>query len=143
MKSLPIDILKGWRVVVIDDEPDGVEVVQILLEMYGAEVLTASNGPDGIALIIKNRPRFVICDISMPGMSGWEVIEALKLERSTGEIPVVALTAHAMTGDREKAMAHGFHNYLTKPIKPEIFVNSLLELLIYDIPELKHALYAS
>lgn len=131
-----MDILSGWRVLVIDDEPDAAEVTQILLEMYGAEVVTAANGREGLEKVTIYHPRFIVCDISMPEMSGWEVIEQLKLDRATSSIPVVALTAHAMTGDRQKAIEMGFHNYLTKPLYPETFVMELLNLLTDDIPEL-------
>ena len=136
MNMVPDDILNGWRVLVIDDEPDAAEVTKLLLEMYGANVTTASNGREGMERVTIHRPRFIICDISMPEMSGWEVIEQLKLDRSTASIPVIALTAHAMSGDRQKAIAQGFHNYLSKPLHPETFVQQLLTLLTDDIPEL-------
>jgi CheY-like chemotaxis protein len=133
--------LNGWTVVVVDDEPDSAEVASILLEMKGATVVVANNGRDGLNLIEKHRPRFVITDLSMPEMNGWQMTNALKLgDRSVAEIPVVALTAHATTGDRSKALALGFHNYLTKPLEPDTFVQQLLELLVADIPELKRLL---
>ena len=137
---IPEDILNGWTVLVIDDEPDAAEVVQMLLEMYGATVLTAKNGQEGLKLIAQQRPRFIICDISMPDMNGWEFIEVLKNDRTTIDIPAVALTAHAMMSDREKALSKGFHNYLTKPLRPETFVNQLLTLLSFEMPELKQLL---
>ena len=74
MNMLPEDILKGWKILVIDDEPDAAEVTKILLEMYQADVATASNGREGLEWVVNHRPRFIICDISMPEMSGWEVI---------------------------------------------------------------------
>jgi CheY-like chemotaxis protein len=134
--TVPENALAGWRVVVIDDEPDALEVAKILLEMVGATVLTAENGLDGLELIRTERPRFVVSDISMPEMSGWDLIDAVQKDRTIADIPVVALTAHAMSGDREKAFAKGFHYYLTKPLRPETFVNELLRLLVNDIPEL-------
>lgn len=140
LNPIPQDILVGWTVLVIDDEPDAAEVAQILLEMYGATVFVAKNGRVGLQQIIDHRPRFVICDISMPEMNGWEFVEELKNNRTTMDIPVVALTAHAMTGDREKALAKGFHNYLTKPLNPETFVSQLLTILTVDIPELEQLL---
>ena len=140
LNPIPDDILAGWTVLVIDDEPDAAEVAQILLEMYGANVMLANNGRQGLELTVQHRPRFVICDISMPEMNGWEFVEELKNNRTTSDIPVVALTAHAMTGDREKALAKGFHNYLTKPLQPETFVSQLLTILTVDIPELEQLL---
>lgn len=136
--EIPENILEGWTVLVVDDEPDSAEVASILLEMYGATVIVANNGRNGLEAIKKHRPRFVITDLTMPEMNGWEMTQALKLDdRGLASIPVIALTAHAMTGDRSRALGIGFHNYLTKPLQPETFVNQLLELLAYDFPELK------
>src|SRR5215204_3922669 len=97
---IPNNILEGWRVVVVEDEADSLEVATLLLEMYGAQVIGARNGREGIAMIQKHRPNFVISDLSMPEMSGWELIETLNHgERDLAEIPVIALTAHAMDHD--------------------------------------------
>ena len=135
---IPDNVLNGWTIVIIDDEPDSAEVAAMLLQMYGAVVVVAHNGQEGLDAVKKHRPRFVITDLSMPEMNGWEMTSALKLgDRDVAEIPVVALTAHATTGDRSKALAMGFHNYLTKPLEPEVFVSQLLELLVNDIPDLK------
>jgi CheY-like chemotaxis protein len=142
LKSIPPDVIQGWQVLVIDDEPDAAEIVKMLLEMYGAQVITAYNGIEGLNAIRRHRPRFVICDISMPEMSGWELIEAVNKDRTISMIPIVALTAHAMSGDREKAIAKGFHNYLSKPLRPETFVSELLLLLTDEMPELKALLEA-
>jgi CheY-like chemotaxis protein len=136
--EIPENILEGWTVLVVDDEADSAEVASILLEMYGATVIVANNGRNGLEAIKKHRPRFVITDLTMPEMNGWEMTQALKLDdRGLASIPVIALTAHAMTGDRSRALGIGFHNYLTKPLQPETFVSQLLELLAYDFPELK------
>lgn len=128
------DILLNWNVVVCDDEPDSLEVATRILRHYGASVHPASNGAEALELVKKVRPRFVISDLSMPIMDGWSLLYELKSERSTAELPVIALTAHAMTGDRERAITAGFHNYLTKPLTPATFMHDLLRLLI-DIPE--------
>jgi CheY-like chemotaxis protein len=74
----------------------------------------------------------------MPEMSGWELIEALKHEeRVLAEIPVIALTAHAMDHDRRKAIEVGFHNFITKPLQPEKFVTQVIAILSVDLPELR------
>jgi CheY-like chemotaxis protein len=127
------NILRGRVVVVVDDEPDSLEVAQELLEMYDVVVITAANGKEGLEKTIQHRPAFVISDLSMPEMSGWEMLHALKTDRTTSEIPVIALTAHAMVGDRARAIAAGFHNCLTKPLQPETFINDLIKIVI-DIP---------
>ncbi len=137
--KIPDNILLGWQMVVIDDEPDSLEVAQIILETYGATVHTAVNGAIGLAVVRKVRPRCIICDISMPVLDGWGFIHTLKRDRALLDIPCIALTAHAMVGDRERAIAAGFHNYLTKPLTAGAFIQDLLRLLI-DIPELSQFL---
>lgn len=129
------DILKGWNIVVIDDESDSLMVAEILLQEYGAAVHTAANGAEGLERTREVRPRLIISDLSMPEVDGWAFIHTLRQEPSPlRDIPVVALTAHAMVGDRERAMAAGFHNYLTKPLTADTFMSNLLALLT-DIPE--------
>lgn len=135
MSNISPDVLKDWDVVVIDDEPDSLEVARFILDFYGANVHTAVNGKDGISLVEEVKPRFVISDLSMPEMDGWEFISTLKLRPHIQDIPVIALTAHAMKGDRERAVAAGFHNYLTKPLTATTFMDNLLILLL-DIPQL-------
>lgn len=129
------ELLVGWKVLVIDDEPDSLLVAQSLLEMCGAQVAVAANGQEGLDAIRSVRPDFVVSDLSMPVMSGWQMIFQLKQTPVTRDIPVIALTAHAMEGDRTRAIEVGFHNYLTKPLRPETFINDLLRLIL-DIPEL-------
>ena len=135
MSKIPSDLLSGWDVVVIDDEPDSLEVTRYILDFYGANVLTATNGQEGIALVQETKPHFVISDLSMPEMDGWEFVSALKSTVQMQDTPVIALTAHAMRGDRERAIAAGFHNYLTKPLTANTFMDELLTLLL-DIPQL-------
>ncbi len=129
------DLLKGWPVLVVDDEPDSLTVATMLLELCGAHVITASNGQEGLEMARLYRPKFIISDLSMPRMSGWQMLHELKADVRTSDIPCIALTAHAMEGDRNRAIAAGFHNYLTKPLRPETFANDLLRLLV-DIPEI-------
>ena len=139
MSQIPPDLLKGWDVVVIDDEPDSLEVARYILDFYSAHVYTATNGQEGVALVKQIKPRFVISDLSMPEMDGWEFLRELKSTVYTDQIPVIALTAHAMKGDRERAIAAGFHNYLTKPLTANTFMDELLTLLL-DIPQLSEYL---
>jgi CheY-like chemotaxis protein len=134
MTMLPRDILAGWKVLIIDDEPDSADVAKSILGYFGAEVVTAGNGKEGIDKLRTFTPSLVVCDISMPVLDGWGVISQLKKNRAWIDIPVIALTAHAMVGDREKAIAAGFHNHLTKPLSPQTFVQDMLILLI-DLPQ--------
>jgi CheY-like chemotaxis protein len=129
------DILAGWTVLVVDDEEDSLNVATRILKYYGANVLTANSGYQGLEVAAREKPRFIISDLSMPGMDGWGLIEALKSDGALASIPVIALTAHAMIGDRQRAIEAGFHNYLTKPLTPATFMRDLLNLLM-DIPDL-------
>lgn len=137
--QIPDNLLEGWDIVVLDDEEDSLEVADIILNEYGANVHTASNGEEGLETVRQVKPRFVISDLSMPVMDGWGFISGMKADRELEEIPVIALTAHAMVGDRDRAVAAGFHNYLTKPLTVDTFMGDLVRLLI-DIPELAEAL---
>jgi CheY-like chemotaxis protein len=134
MGTIRRDILNGWNVLVVDDEPDSLDVASRILKHYGAQVHTATNGQEGLEAVRKLRPRFIISDLSMPVLDGWGFLEELKRNRDTLEIPVIALTAHAMVGDRQRAIVAGFHNYLTKPLTPATFMTDLVRLLD-DIPE--------
>lgn len=131
--------MANWTVLIIDDEPDSLDVASTLLEMVEINVLTADNGKDGLAQAKAHQPRFIISDLSMAGMSGWEMLKHLKDDPAIQNIPVIALTAHAMPGDRERVVEAGFHNYLTKPLRPETFVGDLLKLLV-DIPHIAELL---
>lgn len=135
MQQIPDNLLEGWAIVVIDDEEDSLEVAQIILDEYGAAVHTATDGQVGLDLVRSVKPRFVISDLSMPTMDGWGFINTLKADPELKSIPVIALTAHAMVGDRERAVLAGFNNYLTKPLTVDTFMADLVKLLI-DIPEL-------
>lgn len=121
--------LAGLTVVVVDDEPDSLDVAATLLAAFGANVITASNGEQALAAVRQHHPAFVVSDLSMPVMSGWELLHAIQRDETTAAIPVIALTAHAMAGDRDRALAAGFHDYMTKPIRPETFVTDLLRVI--------------
>lgn len=140
MKEIPTNLLQNWCIVVVDDEEDSLEVARYILDFYSADVRTASHGREALQLIRKMRPHFVISDLSMPQMDGWELLCELKNDPATRDIPVIALTAHAMIGDRERAIAAGFHNYLTKPLTADTFIHDLLRLLM-DIPSLSDQLH--
>jgi len=126
---------------VVDDEPDSLEIAKRLLQMAGAEVITAGGGQEALNIVRSARPQLIISDLSMPEVDGWTLLEKLKLERDTLEIPVIALTAHTMPGDRERAIVAGFHNHISKPLDPRRFISQLMHIVV-DIPELKSQLTA-
>ena len=126
----------GWEVLVVDDERDSLEVSSRLLKLAGATVTTASNGKEALEKVQAHPStfKFIVSDLSMPDMDGWELLYLLKQERRTMDIPVIALTAHAMAGDRERGIAVGFYNYITKPLDPTKFIRQLISLLS-EVPE--------
>lgn len=130
--EIPYDVLSNWNVVVVDDDPTSREIIATLLTDYGAKVYEAAHGQEGLEVIRTVKPHFVISDIAMPVMSGWDMIDAMNKDRGLAAIPVIALTAHSQH-DRNRAIAAGFQNYLSKPLTPSTFINDLLRLLV-DIP---------
>lgn len=121
--------LQGLDVLIIDDDENSLDVASIVLEFAGANVSLASHGKDGLDSINSKRPQFILCDLSMPVMDGWEFIRQLRNDENHRDLKVIALTAHAMVGDQEKALSAGFNGYLTKPLEPATFVNQLLRVL--------------
>ncbi len=136
--ALPRTLLQGWNVLVVDDEPDSLEVAVRILRFYSASVITGNNGQEGMELAKARRPKLIISDISMPVADGWEFIYELKKNLATRDIPAIALTAHAMVGDRQRAIEAGYHNYITKPLTASSFIRDLLRVL-EDIPEFEEA----
>jgi CheY-like chemotaxis protein len=129
-------IFADWDVLVVDDEQDSLEAATRLLRLAGANVFSASDGREALELIRKHHKfHFILSDLSMPEMDGWELLHVLKKDRATMGIPLIALTAHAMNGDRERALAAGFHNHISKPLDPPKFIRQLANLLV-DIPDL-------
>jgi two-component system cell cycle response regulator DivK len=105
------------RVLVADDNDHNREYARQALE-DGWEVELAEDGQAALDAVHRRRPDLVLLDLSMPGLNGWEVARALKRDPATATIPLVACTAHAMSGDRERAIASGFDGYLAKPFRP-------------------------
>lgn len=104
------------RVLVADDKASSVELVRTVLEASGYEVFEASNGVEAVARAKEVAPHAIILDLQMPKLDGFGTIEVLRSDPALAKIPVMALTASAMMGDRERALAAGFTSYLTKPI---------------------------
>jgi len=113
------------RILIIEDNPANVELMAFLLTAYGHHAVSAPDGPRGIAAARAAPPDLVACDVNLPGMDGFSVLAALKAEPALARAPVLAVTALAMAGDREKVLAAGFDGYISKPIEPESFVAEL------------------
>lgn len=105
-------------ILVIEDNPESLRLLAYLLSCAGHETLTAADGEEGLRLALGSRPDLVLCDIQLPGIDGYEIARRLKASDEHAGIPLVAVTAYSMPGDRESAMAADFDGYLTKPIDP-------------------------
>jgi two-component system cell cycle response regulator DivK len=102
-------------------------LVQLLEDEY--EILTAADGAAGIEMAARERPDLILMDLSLPGVDGWEATRRLKARPETAATPVIALTAHAMQGDEERARACGCDDYLTKPIDEDRLFEMLARFL--------------
>jgi CheY-like chemotaxis protein len=112
-------------VLVVEDNERGMKLVRTLLELRGYEVLQARTAQDGLDLAVEQVPALVLMDIQLPDMPGTDLLARLRADRLTRHIPVIALTALAMNGDRERLLGHGFNGYLSKPLDVRTFVDSL------------------
>jgi CheY-like chemotaxis protein len=117
------------KILLVEDNEMNRDMLLRRLKRRGYELVTAINGEDAIALAQSEAPDLILMDMSLPVLDGWEATQRLKMEPQTQAIPVIALTAHAMSGDREKALAAGCDDYDTKPIElPRLLgkINALL-----------------
>lgn len=104
------------RVLVADDKSTGRELVRTVLEKRGYEIFEARDGIEALDAAQRIRPDLIILDLHMPGLDGFGVIKELRLDTRFTETPIIALTASAMQGDRQRAIAAGFTGYITKPV---------------------------
>jgi two-component system cell cycle response regulator len=113
------------RVLVIEDNPANLELMTYLLEAFGYATSKAVDGAGGLELARREVPDLVVCDIQLPDLDGYEVARRLKADATLNGIPLVAVTALAMVGDRRRIMDAGFDGYIAKPIDPESFVTEI------------------
>ncbi|PJF28907.1 MAG: two-component system response regulator [Phototrophicales bacterium] len=104
------------RVLVVEDNRDNMMLIQDLLMVLRYEVITALNGIEGVEKATSELPDLILMDLSLPEMDGWTATKTIKANPITAHIPILALTAHAMVGDREKAIDAGCDDYISKPI---------------------------
>lgn len=124
-----IDDPSTWNVLVVDDDSDNLDIANDAFTFFGAQVHTASNGQEALDVLKTVRPSFVMLDISMPVMDGWTTIRHIREDESMAGLAVIALTAHAMTGDAEKVLAAGFDGYITKPFLIDELLKNIQQCL--------------
>jgi two-component system cell cycle response regulator DivK len=108
--------MAGEPILVVDDNATNMKLLRVLLTSQGYDVRTAGDASDAIEVIKGFRPRLILMDIQLPGMSGLELTSLLKADPATRDILIVAITAYAMKGDEEKARRAGCDGYISKPI---------------------------
>src|SRR5438105_2383863 len=113
------------RILVIEDNPANLELMTYLLQAFGYAASTATDGVEGLAAARRDAPNLIICDVQLPVMDGLEVARHVKSDPILRTIPLVAVTALAMVGDRDRVLAAGFDGYIAKPINPETFVRQM------------------
>ena len=117
------------RILLVEDNEMNRDMLSRRLERRGYEVIVAVDGEEGVARAKVDAPDIVLMDLSLPGIDGWEATRQLKAAEETRAIPVLALTAHAMAGDREKALEAGCDDFDTKPIDLPRLVDKIDALL--------------
>ena len=117
------------KVLIVDDNRASRDLIRAILKPVRCEIVEASHGQQALDLIQQEHPDLVLLDIDMPGMDGITVVRRIRENQSLAGLPVVAVTAFAMEGDREKAMAAGFTAYLTKPVRVALLRQEVQQLL--------------
>lgn len=116
------------KILIVEDVELNVDLlVQLLEDEY--ELVTAKNGATGVEMAIRERPDLILMDMSLPVMDGWEATRRIKANDDLKHIPIIALTAHAMTGDEEKVLAAGCDGYITKPLDDDLLFEKLDQFL--------------
>jgi CheY-like chemotaxis protein len=131
--SLFIEMVCGQmangRILLVEDNSDNSMLVQDFVEAMGYQVLLAPDGQAGVVFAEREKPDLILMDMSLPVMDGWHAARHIKDNKSTAAIPIIALTAHAMVGDRERALDSGCDDYLSKPIN-FVALRQKIELLL-------------
>jgi two-component system cell cycle response regulator DivK len=118
------------RILYVEDNDDNVYMLKMRFELLGSfEVLVAENGETGCATALAEKPDLILMDLDLPVVDGWEATRRLKSNPATRHIPIIALTAHAMSGSREKALAAGCDDFDTKPVDFDRLVKKITQLL--------------
>lgn len=117
------------KVLVVDDEPNILISLEFLMQQAGFDVITAEDGEQALAHVQQTRPDLILLDISLPGISGFDVLEQLRQQSTTAALPIIMLTAHGREVEREKGMALGADDYITKPFSTQALVEKVNALL--------------
>jgi CheY-like chemotaxis protein len=115
----------GARILLVEDNPANLALMEYLLRVFGHTTISATEGVTAIALAHRELPDLILMDLHMPSLDGFDAARQIKALPGLGHVPIVAVTASAMVGDRDKILARGFDGYIAKPITPETFVTQV------------------
>lgn len=121
--------MTGPHVLAIEDNAANRELMGYLLAAYGCQVTMAEDGEEGVARAVAQAPDLILCDVQMPKLDGYGVLRRLHTDPALRAIPVIAVTAYAMVGDRDRILSAGFNGYIPKPIDPQSFVDEVFAFL--------------
>ena len=117
------------KILYVEDNEDNILILKRRLGRLGYDVACAMDGAEGMAMAIEQKPDLILMDLSLPVMDGWEATRRLKAAPDTRHIPIIALTSHAMVGEREKALAAGCDDFDTKPVEFQRLLGKIRALL--------------
>ena len=121
--------MAGERILLVDDNPMNRRVSEFLLKARGYIIDEASDGQEALALLKQNRPHLILMDLQLPGLDGYTITRIIKNDDATKNIPIIALSAYAMSGDAERALEAGCDAYISKPIDPDEFPKTVASFL--------------
>jgi CheY-like chemotaxis protein len=113
------------KILYVEDNEDNVYMLKARLSRAGFAVVVATDGAQGVAMAASEQPDLILMDLSLPVIDGWEAARRIKAAPETSRIPIIALTAHAMSGDRENALAVGCNDFDTKPVDLQRLLNKI------------------
>jgi two-component system cell cycle response regulator DivK len=122
------------RILVIEDQPDNRRILRDLLTSADFEVIEAEDGESGLAAAAAQKPDLILMDVQLPGIDGYEATRRLKGDATLREVPIIAVTAHALTGAENEARAAGCDGYISKPISPRQLLAKVREYLAQSTP---------
>ena len=117
------------RILVIEDQEDNRQIVRDLMAASGYELIEATTGEEGLEAAARERPDLILMDIQLPGIDGYEVTRRIKADPKLRQIPIIAVTSYALSGDDKKAFAAGCDGYVTKPYSPRLLLAKIREYL--------------
>ena len=115
----------GARILLVEDNPTNLQLMEYLLRAFGHTTLAAADGEAGVAMASQEAPDVILMDLEMPKLNGYEAVKQIKAIPALRGTPVIAVTAIAMVGDRDRILGFGFDGYISKPISPDVFVKQV------------------